>query len=450
MKNTLSSRRRVLKGMLGASAVTVGLPFLDCFFNDNGTALASGAPVPVRFGTWFWGCGINAGRWTPDTFGANYDIKAELARVASYKKKVSIFSGFNAVLGGRPNLNHWTGAMATLSGACPVHGGVDGGSTDFPTLDCLVSDSIGQGTRFRSLEVACTGQPEVSYSLRGGNTVNPSEVDPVALYKRIFGPEFLDPNAAEFKPDPAIMLRQSVLSSVKDEREALLRRLGKADQARLEQYFTSLRQLEQQLGLMMEKPAPAAACSVPKAPAQGERGTVWEVALKNHASLGQLLTMALACNQTRVVSIALSKAASDLRKAGEPVTFHELTHEEQVDEKLGYQVQATDFIEKSMGAFADMLAMLDAVPEGDGTLLDHMLLLATSESNYAKLHSIDSLPIMVAGCAAGKWRAGVHVAGKGDPTSRVGLTIQQALGMPVGSWGDGAMQTSKPIDEVLL
>ena len=76
------------------------------------------------------------------------------------------------------------------------------------------------------------------------------------------------------------------------------------------------------------------------------------------------------------------------------------------------------------------------------------LVLATSESNYAKLHSIDSLPIMVAGTAGGKWRSGLHINGKGEPSSRIGLTIQQALGMPVGSWGVGAMATSKPITEV--
>jgi hypothetical protein len=102
-----------------------------------------------------------------------------------------------------------------------------------------------------------------------------------------------------------------------------------------------------------------------------------------------------------------------------------------------------------METFASMLGMLDAVKEGNGTLLDHMLLLATSESNYAKIHSIDSLPILVAGTANGKWRSGLHVNGKGDPSSRIGLTIQQALGMPVGSWGTDAMATSKPIGEVI-
>jgi hypothetical protein len=102
-----------------------------------------------------------------------------------------------------------------------------------------------------------------------------------------------------------------------------------------------------------------------------------------------------------------------------------------------------------MDTLASLLMQLDAVKEGDGTLLDHMLLLATSESNFAKVHSVESLPILVAGKGGGRWKPGQHVAGKGDPSSRVGLTIQQALGMPVSSWGVASMETSKPIGEVL-
>jgi hypothetical protein len=116
---------------------------------------------------------------------------------------------------------------------------------------------------------------------------------------------------------------------------------------------------------------------------------------------------------------------------------------------LGYQPESTFFIERSMEAFASLLAKMEAVKEGDGTLLDNCLVLATSESNFAKIHSLDSLPIMVAGRGGGKWRSGLHIAGNGDPTSRVGLTIQQALGLPAGSWGTDAMATSKPISEVL-
>jgi hypothetical protein len=446
---TLWTRRKALKGILNASAVTVALPLLDCFLDVNGELLASGAPIPVRFGTWFWGCGVNTARWFPDKLGADYDIKDELRPIAKYKNKIDVFSNFNCTLGGKPALNHWSGIMATFTGTCPTKGGMGSGTADAPTIDTIVADSLGAGTRFKSLEVACTGQAGVSYSMRQGSTVNPSEVDPVNFYKRIFGPEFQDPNKATFTPDPAIMMRQSVLSSVKDEREKLMRAIGATDRQRMDRYFTALREVEQQLALMLEKPAPAEACVIPKEPGKKELGPTWDTALATHDLLAQLLVLALACNQTRVFNVALSTAASNLRKAGSATAFHELTHEEPIDEKLGYQPESTFFIEKSMEAFASMVGLMESVKEGDGTLLDHSLVLATSESNYAKLHSIDSLPILVAGTASGKWKSGIHVSGKGDPSSRVGLSIQQTLGLPVGSWGTGAMATSKSISEVV-
>ena len=443
------TRRNLLRGMMRGSAVVVGLPLLDLFLDGNGEALASGAPIPTRFGTWFWGCGVNTARWFPSQLGKGYDIKPELAPIAPYRDKVSVFSNFNCILDGKPNLVHWSGVMATLTGAAPLKGGVAGGTSEQPTIDCLISDHIGGGTRFRSLEMACTGQSGVSYSMRAGSTVNPSEVDPVQLYRRLFGAEFQDPNKAEFKPDPAVMLRQSVLSSVKDDREELLRSLGSADRQRVDQYFTSVRQVEQQLGHLLERPAPAEACVVGREPGKVELGPTWDVAMRTHDLLGQLAVMALSCNQTRVFNMALSIAGSNLRKAGDPVAFHELTHEEPIDEKLGYQPKSTFFIERNMETFASMLKMMDEVKEGAGTLLDNSLILATSESNFAKIHSVDNLPIMVAGSAGGKWKAGQHISGNGDPSSRVGLTIQQVLGMPITSWGDGAMQTAKPISEVM-
>ena len=446
---TKLTRRYVLRGLLAGSAVTVALPILECFLDGNGEALASGAPIPTRFGTWFWGCGVDAARWFPDKLGPDYDLKPQLKPIEPYSKKVTVFSGFNCILGGKPPLMHWSGVMGTLSGAAPSKGGVGVGDADAPTIDCLVSDALGNGTRFRSLEVACTGQSSVSYSMRAGSTVNPSEVDPINLYKRIFGPEFQDPNSGDFKPDPVIMLRQSVLSSIKDERDKLMRTVSANDRARADQYFTTIRDMEQQLGLMLEKPLPAEACSVPKAPAKTELGPVWDMAAKNHSLLAQLVVMALACNQTRVFNLALSSAASNLRKPGVAESFHELTHVEPVDPTLGYQPTAGFFMDRTMETFASFLQIMESVQEGNGTLLDHSLILATSDSNEARVHSIESLPIMVAGTAGGKWRSGLHIAGKGDPCSRVGLTIQQVLGMPVGSWGVGAMQTSRPVSDVI-
>ena len=108
-----TDRRRVLRGMLQGAAVGVGLPFLDCFLNDNGTALASGAPLPVRFGTWFWGLGFTPGRSIAKT-GPQIEFLDECRPLDPYKNYINYFSDFNTPLdgasGGRPL--HWMGRGA--------------------------------------------------------------------------------------------------------------------------------------------------------------------------------------------------------------------------------------------------------------------------------------------------------------------------------------------------
>ncbi|MFM7734585.1 MAG: hypothetical protein ACKPBU_01195, partial [Alphaproteobacteria bacterium] len=82
MRCTRIDRRTVLRGMLGGAAVSIGLPLLEVFLDDHGSAYADGGALPVRFGTWFWGCGLNPGRWVPKKLGADYDTPAEIAVLA--------------------------------------------------------------------------------------------------------------------------------------------------------------------------------------------------------------------------------------------------------------------------------------------------------------------------------------------------------------------------------
>src|SRR5580704_18300078 len=244
------SRRRVLRGMIGGAAVTVGLPFLDCLLDTNGTALAgTGAPLPVCFGTWFYGCGFNPGRWEPRTVGPNYEFGVELEALTPYKNKINVYSQMTALLDGRPPGAHTVGPAVIVQGTTPPT--LEHPMNPEPSIDVLIGDVIGSRTRFRSLEVSCTGRPESSHSKRRGYATNPSEISPLALYIRIFGSEFKDPNAADFKPDPVLMARRSVLSAVAEQAKGLERELGAADRAHLDEYFTSLRELEQQLDVQL-------------------------------------------------------------------------------------------------------------------------------------------------------------------------------------------------------
>ncbi|MSO98990.1 MAG: DUF1552 domain-containing protein [Rhodospirillaceae bacterium] len=443
MSSLKQNRRTLLRGLMGSAAVTVALPFLDCFLNANGTALASGTPLPIRFGTWFWGLGVTPGRWRPARTGSDYDILPELEAIAPYKKKVSIFSGFDVLLDGRPNFPHQTGGPAFRTGIAPARLAFPGVS-----FDTLIADAIGANTRFRSLELTAIAASNNTLSGRGAGQMNPSESSASALYRRVFGPDFKDPNAADFAPDPAIMAKQSVLSAVADQRHALEQRLGSADRARLDQYFTAVRQVENQLALQLQKPEPLLACKQPGAPKEIPVAHDVEDAIQNHEVLAKLLGMALTCNQTKVFNICFNDSASSLTRRGTTTSHHQLTHDEQIDEKLGYQPEATKFIADLMRALGTFVGILDGIPEGDGTLLDNSLVVAHSDTDFAKVHSVTSLPVMFAGRAGGRINAGVHIDGKGESVTRLALTAMQVMKVNADRFGSGSMETKKPVSEL--
>lgn len=439
--------RSALRGSLGGVAISVGVPFLDLFLDDHGEALAdTGAPLPRRFGTWFWGCGMNPPRWNPTEEGGDFALPPELAPIEGVRSHLNVLSGFNVVLDGETNFVHRTGVIGTLCGGAPPSKTDNRG----PTLDVLISDAIGGETRFRSLEMAATGVATDTYSRRSEDAKNPSEPTPLSLYARIFSKGFADPNAGTFTPDPRTMLRKSVLSAVGEDRARLEGQLGAHDRARLDEYFTSLRQLERQLELQLSAPPPLEACEVPEAPAGGPVSRDVAHVRANHDAMAQVLALALACDQTRVFNMVFSEGASRLHMPGSSDNHHTLTHEEAVDEELGYQVQATQFVMHSMEAWSRFVATLAEVPEGSGTLLDNCAVLAHSETSDANSHSVTGLPMMIAGRAGGRLRTGQHVFGAGDPTTRAGLTLQQAMGLRVARWGLDANATDRPIAELLV
>ena len=443
--NQLATRRRVLKGMMGGAAVTVGLPFLDCFLNTNGTALAAtGQKLPDIYSTWYWGLGFNPGRWEPPAPGPITQLGPEAQPLERFKNKINLFSGMTVHLDGRPFKTHYSGLIAQLTGVTPRSGAMA-----TPTIDTLIADHISSTVRFKSLEMTAGGDPKTMYSYRAGGVFQPGEASPAAMYTRLFGPEFQDPNAADFKPDPRVMARQSVLSAVRDQRKAVEKIVGASDRARLDEYFTSLRQLEQQVEIMLQKPAPLDACTHSAKIEEGPVGAEVELTAQTHKLHAQLAAHAFACDQTRVVNLAYSNMSSAVYRQGNQMTHHILTHEERADPELGYQPSHEYFATRAMSAFADLLAALNEIREGDKTLLDRALVFGVTDTSFGKTHSLDNLPIITAGSANGHMKTGIYYVGKGDPATRVGLTVQQALGLPVNEWGADSMATSKTITEVL-
>ena len=441
MRNKMMKRRRVLRGMLQGSAVAVGLPLLDLFLNDSGTALANDEPLPVCFGTWHWGLGLCHGQWVPEQTGRAYQLRPHLETLSSIKDKINIYSGMQVMTDNKGTECHFSGQQ------CIMTGGITDSKKGFGrSIDDVVATQFGTRTRFASLTVSCDGDPAESFSSRGGHNMNPAEISPVGLYQRIFGNEFRDPNTADFEPDPAVMLRKSTLSAVSEERQALMKAAGTRDRARLDEFFTSLRSLERKLTLELERPAPLASCRIPRAPEEAPRNREVEVALRTHAQFSELLSYALACGQTRVFNMSMSYR---LVQAGDATSFHQHTHEDPVDPLLGYQPNALRYALRYMEALQNVVSTLDKIKEGDGTLLDRVLLLAYTDHGDARIHSYKELPFFTAGRAGGRLKTGLHVSAPNEPCSRLSLTCLQALGLPMQSWGEGSNDTSQVLSEVL-
>src|SRR5436190_13726903 len=158
------NRRSLLRGVLGATGVVVGVAALDICLDGNGKAWADGAKLPTRFGTYFWGLGLTdtptgGTRWVPTKTGAGYEITPELESLKKVRGKVSVFSGFRVIGDGKPNLVHWSGHASILSGTAPQMTGI----MQAPSFDTMVADALGGSTRFKVIDVSASGKT-VSYS----------------------------------------------------------------------------------------------------------------------------------------------------------------------------------------------------------------------------------------------------------------------------------------------
>ena len=439
-------RRHLLRGTCQGAMAVMGLPFLDCFLNSKGLAQTNGRPLPTRFGTFFWGCGLTHSLWIPKTAGTGWEMTVQMKPLAPFRKKLNLFSGLRVPLDSKPNGQHWSGLAAASTGIAPSKSG----EFESKTIDQQVGEVIGKGVRFRSVSASASGDPKQSYSSLGGANILPAEPTPLSLYSRFFGPGFQDPTKGEWKPDPRILMQKSVLSAVSEDRHRVMQNLGSSDRARMDQYFTSVRQTELQMEAELQRPTIEAKVTIPEPPSKDlVANNAWpnlEVVTPLMARLG---AMALATDQTRVFNLSVSSPQNQMFKPGDPLGFHQSTHEESVDPKLGYQPRVAQYNLESMQLFAALLKELDAIREGDGTLLDQSLFMAFTDQSYARIHSVDGLPILTAGGASGRMKTGYHMVGDNSPVSRVGLTLQKALGVSVDSWGKDSLQVRTPYTELL-
>lgn len=433
-------RRTVLRGMLGGVAVGLALPPLQAMFNNSGTAYALDGAFPRRFGLFFWGNGNRPERWTPAGAGVGdaWSLSESLQPLADLKHKLTVVTGTAVKL---PNDSpHASGAAGLLTGA-PLGDILNDFSFTRPTIDQVIASSIGGETLYRSLETAIGTASGRSFN--GENSRNPPDSSPLAFYDRVFGPTFREPGQTTV--DPRLGLRRSALDAVMGDVGALQGRVGAADRARLEQHLQGLRDLELRLARLEEDPPQLAACVKPAAPA-AEYPTVegrmpmFEI----NAVMAELIAMALACDQTRVFSHWFSDPVSDVLYPGIPAGHHDLTHNEPFEQP---DVQAITV--QIVQGYGDLLRALDAIPEGDGTVLDHCAVLGCSEVSLGQTHSILDMPILIGGSAAGALKTDHHYRSLGqESVSRVALTLVQSMGILASSFGAEEAEADAPIADL--
>lgn len=439
-------RRFLLRGTCQGALAVVALPFLDCFLDSKGQALAAtGRPLPTRFSTYFYGLGLTKQLWVPKTAGKDYEVTEQLAPLQPLRAKINVFSNLRVNVDGNPNYQHWSGAGASATGIAPRKIS----EFDSKTIDQQVADVISHGTRFKTVCASCAGDAKESYSSLGGANALPAEASPLSLYTRVFGPGFQDPSKGDWKPDPQAMIEQSVLSVVAEDRKRAMLELGPADRARMDQYFTSVREAELQMQAELQRPEIRAKVAIPSAPEEMTCNNALPNLRKVTPIMSRLAAIAMATDQTRVFHMSVSEPGSQIFVPGDSLGYHQSTHEEPIDPKLGYQPRVAKYNVYNMELFLSYLKELDAVPEGDGTLLDHMLVYAFTDVSFAKIHALDGIPVFTAGSASGRMKTGYHIDANGSPVSRVGLTAQKAMNMSLESWGGGSMETKSPFTELL-
>jgi len=421
--------------------VTVSLPWLETFGGFSRTAHAAGdSGFPLRFGLFYWGNGALPEKWVPAEEGEDVALSEQLISLERHKAKLAILTGYGVDV---PNtVPHWSGAAGLLSGhAMPEDS--DGDTFGGPSIDQVIAQSIGDETLYRSIQSGATDVGGLSFN--GLHSRNPPETDPYALYERLFGATFVEPGG-EGIVDPRLGLRRSALDAVLGDLNRLSTQVSASDRVRLEQHANGIREIEKRLAKLQESPPNLEACVKPAlfdmdfTDVNGRP----QIELRNDA-MCSLLAMAFACDQTRVFGHYISDPVDNVLFPNATTGHHELTHNEP-----GEQPEVNSITQFCVSQFSVLLDKLDAIEEGPGTLLDHCAILGCSEVSRGQTHSLDDMPLLLAGSADGHFKTGLHHRSYSlESTTKLLISLQRGMGMNVAGFGSDDAYSEEEITEIL-
>jgi len=385
------SRRSLLKGITAAGAqILVGLPPLVSMFNSTGTAYAgegttaAAKPIETRFVLWFNGNGIPERYWIPTEEGAEYQMTPCLAPLASWRNDVHVLSGVdNAASSGKGN-GHTNSMSGLMTGTDFTGRGPSGAS-----IDQIVASKIGGNSRFRSLQIGVAQESfgesmQRNMSWAGYERALPPEMIPHRLFDRLFGAQ----------EEGWVNRKRSILDTVMQDAKVLKQRMPGEDQARVEEHLAGIRDLERAIAGL-----PPEYAHVTPPDFDGDMKD-WPRIAKLQSDL---LVQALATGQTRVASYMLTKCQSITRFPWLGYTsarHHDYTHAETKtsgSDGVDGEHVLRDICRWHVEEFAYLVAKLESIREGDGTLFDHTALIYTHEHAEANSHKNNGLAMIVAG-----------------------------------------------------
>lgn len=406
------SRRAFLRG----TGVSLALPFLDAMWSRR--LLAASAPPPKRLVTVCASLGIYGPDFFPKDAGASYTPSPYLDVLKEHRKDFTVFSGVSHPE--QAGANGHTSEMTWLTSA--RHPGL-GGFRNTISIDQLVAEKIGFETRFPSLAL---GTSSVSQSYTRSGVMIPADTRPSQIFAKLF----LNGTPDEIKRQMQKLREgRSIMDTVNEEAKRFGTRVGASDRDKLDEYFTSVREMEQRLAKAedwAQKPKPQVDAQAPK-DITDNADSIGKLAL-----LFELVPLALQTDSTRLITILLQGTNSVPPVQGVSIDHHNLSHHGQDPEKI----KQLELIERAeMNAVNKLLTALKQKQEGSTSLLDSTMVMFGSNLGNANSHDTRNLPLMLAG---GGFKHGQHLAFDAKdnmPMCNLFVPMLQKMGVETDAFG---------------
>jgi hypothetical protein len=424
-------RRTVLRG-LGAS---LALPLLDAMVPAFVPTLRGAAKPVRRLGVVYVPNGMAMDYWTPKAEGRGFDLPPILVPLEAYRNQMMVVTGLRAF---------WTpahaGASTTfLTGAAGV-AGETAPRADI-SMDQVVAKEYGQETQLASLELAidgranagqCSGNHSCVYtntiSWRSQTTPLPMENNPRAVFERMFG----DASSTDPAARRARMERdRSIIDSVNDKIGSLKGAVGPQDRLKIDEYLEGIRDVERRI-------QKAESQADPDLPVLGQPEGIPATFDEHVGLMFDLQLLAYQTDLTRVVTFMMGREVSSRTypEIGVPDAHHPLSHHEDDKVKIATMSKINAY---HTTLFAKHLKKLRDTPDGDGSLLDHMVLIYGCGMSNSNSHSPVNVPILVLGGGSGQLKGDQHLKYEKDPPlANLMVTLLDKLGVPLEKLGNSS------------